>query len=81
MLYVTCFEGGQIYVIDPALSAAAAIIEAGRGPNALVFAPDGTTAFVADYADNALSVIDLQPGSDTEYRVVQRIGYPHAVTE
>ncbi len=81
MLYVTCFEGGQMYVIDPALLEVTAIIETGRSPNALVFSPDGQTAYVANYADNSISVIDLVPGSPTEFRVVQRLGFPHAVTE
>jgi DNA-binding beta-propeller fold protein YncE len=48
----------------------------------LTFSPaDKTVAFVADYADNNVSVIDLAPGSETEYMVVQRLGFPHAVTE
>jgi hypothetical protein len=81
MLYVTCFEGGQIYVIDPSLLTLAAAIDAGRGPTNLVFAPDGKTAYVGAYADNSVAVIDLAPGSPTEFRVVQRIGFPHAVTE
>lgn len=81
MLYVTCFEGGQLYIIDPELLSLAAAIDTGRGPNNLIFAPDGQTAYVGAYADNSVAVIDLAPGSPTEFRVVQRIGFPHAVTE
>jgi DNA-binding beta-propeller fold protein YncE len=82
LLYITCFEGGQIYVVDPQALLVVAIIEVGHGPTALRFSPtDPTIAFVADYADNNLSVIDLDPGSPTEYAVVQRLGFPHAVTQ
>ncbi len=81
MLYVTCYSGGQIYVIDPTLLKRAAAIEIGLGPNAPVFSPDGKTAYVSAYADNSIAVVDLAPGSPTEFRVVQRIGFPHAVTE
>jgi DNA-binding beta-propeller fold protein YncE len=82
LLYITCFEGGQIYVVDPQALLVVAIIEAGHGPTALRFSPaDPTIAFVADYADNNVSVIDLAPGRPTEYAVVQRLGFPHAVTE
>jgi DNA-binding beta-propeller fold protein YncE len=82
LLYITCFEGGQIYVVDPQASLVKAIIEAGHGPTALTFSPtDPTIAFVASYADNSVSVIDLRPESQTEYMVVQRLGFPHAVTQ
>ena len=82
LLYITCFEGGQIYVVDPQAPQVVAIIEAGHGPTALTFSPaDPTTAFVAGYADNNVSVLDLEPGSPTEYAVVQRLGFPHAVTQ
>jgi len=82
LLFITCYEGGQIYVVDTKALLVKAIIEAGHGPNALTFSPtDRTIAFVADYADNDLAVIDLEPGSPTEYMVVQRIGFPHSVTQ
>lgn len=78
-LFVTCFEGGQIYVIDPSVPSVTAIIEAGNGPTALAFSPaDPTIAFVAGFADNDVAVIDLAPGSPTEYRVVQRFGFPRS---
>ena len=82
LLYITCFEGGQIYVVDPQVPLVLAIIEAGHGPTALTFSPsDRTIAFVVDYADNNVSVIDFKPGSPTEYMEVQRLGFPHAVTK
>ncbi|HJX66512.1 MAG TPA: hypothetical protein VJ860_21455 [Polyangia bacterium] len=82
LLYITCFEGGQIYVVDPQAPMVVAIIEAGHGPTALTFSPtDPTIAFVADYADNNVAVIDLDPEKPTQYMVVQRLGFPHAVTQ
>jgi DNA-binding beta-propeller fold protein YncE len=82
LLFITCYEGGQIYVVDPEKHEVSAIIEAGHGPTALTFSEtDKTVAYVADYADNNVSVIDLKPGSPTEYMITQRIGFPHTVTE
>jgi hypothetical protein len=75
-LFVNCFEGGQIYVVEPNLLTVEAVIEVGAGPAELVFAPnDPTVAFVAGFASNNVSVIDLRPGSPTEFRVIQRIGF------
>jgi DNA-binding beta-propeller fold protein YncE len=76
-LFVNCFENGQIYVVDPDLMVVEAIIEVGTGPVDFVFAPnERSVAYVAGFANNNVSVVDLEPGSLTEYRVVQRIGFP-----
>jgi DNA-binding beta-propeller fold protein YncE len=76
-LHVVCFESGQIYVVDPTLMEVTAVVNAGRGPNNLAFAPqDRTVAYLAGFSDNNISVIDLKPGSPTEYKVIQRIGFP-----
>jgi hypothetical protein len=32
------------------------------------------------FANNNVAVVDLQPGSNTEFRVVQRIGFPRPAT-
>jgi DNA-binding beta-propeller fold protein YncE len=82
LLFITCYEGGQIYVVDTeAFVPRMPPIEAGHGPTALTFSPTEPVAFVADYADNDVAVIDLRPGSPTEYKVIQRIGFPHTVTQ
>jgi YVTN family beta-propeller protein len=76
-LFVTCFESGQIYVVDPEPLTVTDVITVGRGPNTLVFSPtDPGLAYVAGFADNNVAVLDLHPGSPTEYRVIQRIGFP-----
>lgn len=78
-LFITCFEAGQVYVIDPARVTVAAVINLGRGPARLAVSPrDPTLAFVSEFIDNDVAVVDLRPGSPTEYQVVQRIGFPHA---
>jgi YVTN family beta-propeller protein len=76
-LYVVCFEAGQVYVIDPENVVVAGIINVGRGPAQLTFSPtDPGTAIVTGFSDNNVSIIDLTPGSPTENRVVQRLGFP-----
>jgi DNA-binding beta-propeller fold protein YncE len=78
-LLVNCFENGQVYVVNPELLNVEAIIEVGAGPAELVISPkDPTVAFVANFANNNVSVLDLKPDSPTEYRVVQRIGFARA---
>jgi DNA-binding beta-propeller fold protein YncE len=75
-LFVNCFENGQIYVVEPNQLTVDAIIEVGTGPIDFVFAEDNPSlAYVAGFANNNVAVLDLKPGSVTEYRIVQRIGF------
>jgi YVTN family beta-propeller protein len=81
-IYITCYDDGQIYVVDPDALVVTAIIEVGSGPTGLVFSPlDPGVAYVASFANSHLSVIDLAPGSPTENHVVLRIGLPHGYGE
>jgi hypothetical protein len=77
-LFVTCFESGEIYVVDPYVPRVVAIIEVGRGPAGLAFAkgvPD--LGYVVGFGSNNVSVIDLAVNSSTRYHVIQRIGFPN----
>jgi DNA-binding beta-propeller fold protein YncE len=81
---VTCYEGGQIYVFDPYVPRLVKVIEVGRGPAGLSFDPvvrnpTSVFAYSTGFGANNVSVIDLRPGSPTEYRVVQRLGFPSPV--
>jgi len=82
-LFVSCFADGEIYVYDPAIPQLVKTFPVGRGPSGLVFddTPDDNgdprnVAYVVGFGDNNVSVIDLKPGSETEYHVIQRIGFP-----
>jgi YVTN family beta-propeller protein len=81
-IYVTCYDEGQIYVVDPVEFVVTSIIDVGAGPISLVM-PDRTpgVAYIASFANSHLSVIDLLPGSPTENHVVMRIGLPHGYGE
>jgi YVTN family beta-propeller protein len=81
-IYVTCYDDGQIYIVDPIELVVTAIIDAGAGPINLAFSPsDPGVAYIASFANSHLSVIDLTPGSPTENHVVLRIGLPHGYGE
>jgi DNA-binding beta-propeller fold protein YncE len=82
-LYITCFESGQVYVVDPFVPRLTNVIEVGRGPAGLAFAPPGPNgerlAYVVGFSANNVSVVDLTPGSGTQFHVIQRIGFPSSV--
>jgi YVTN family beta-propeller protein len=81
-IYVTCYDDGLIYVVDPNALVVTAIIDVGAGPTSLVFPPSNPgVAYLASFANSHLSVIDIVRGSPTEDHVVLRIGLPHEYGE
>jgi hypothetical protein len=78
-LFVTCSTDGEIYVFDPTVPRLVRSFLVGRGPAGLVPDVARQVAYVVGFGDNNISVIDLRPGSPTEYRVTQRIGFPRTI--
>ena len=84
---VTCFSSGQMFVVDPQIGAPVTVFDVGRGPNGVHVAADTTGQSAAQplgvavsFADQNLVLIDLQPGSPTEYKVVLRIGLTRPIS-
>lgn len=76
-VYVSCFQDGQIYVIDPRGTATIDdIVTVGRGPYAVAAAPSRNKLFVTNFLEDTIAVLDTTPGSATRNRVVLRIGTP-----
>ena len=67
---------GEVYVFDPSVPRLVKTIPVGRGPAGLVLDRPRQVIYVVGFGDNNISVVDVAPGSETEYRVVQRIGFP-----
>ena len=74
--YVTCFQDGQVYVIDPrGLATVEAVIQVGRGPYAVAVSPMRKKVYVTNFLEQTVAVIDASM-SPTHNRVVLRIGQP-----
>jgi DNA-binding beta-propeller fold protein YncE len=81
-LFVTCYDAGEVYVIDPWVPRVRNVIPVGRGPIATVLPPsdvsdpdDAYRAYVVGFGGNNVMVVDLNPSSVNRYRVIQRIGF------
>lgn len=74
-VYVTCFLANQMMVIDPDRATVLATILVGRGPNDMALSDDGR-GFVANFSEQSIGVLDLDPASPTANRMVARIGIP-----
>jgi YVTN family beta-propeller protein len=74
-VYITCFQDGQVYVIDPrGVGTVEQIITVGRGPYSVVAAPNRKKIYVTNFLEDTVVVIDASPTSATYNRVVLRIG-------
>ena len=77
--YVSCFQDGQLYIVDPrGTGSVEAIVTVGRGPYAVVAAPTRNKIYVSNYLEDTIAVLDVSPTSPTRDRVVLRIGTPKA---
>jgi DNA-binding beta-propeller fold protein YncE len=78
--YVTCFQDGQIYVVDPRGGVSAEdIILVGRGPYGVAAARSRDLLFVTNVLEDTVAVVDIAPSSATRNRVVLRIGKPRVL--
>ncbi len=75
-LFVNCFDTGEVYVFDPSGPTLLTTFGVGRGPAGMVFDAVRPLAYVLDFTQNDVSVVDLAPGSPTQYHVIQRLGFP-----
>ena len=76
-LFVTCFDGGEVDVIDPWAPRLRTAIPVGRGPITTVLDPtDAAHAYVVGFGGNDVVVLALDPSEPGQDRVVQRIGFP-----
>jgi YVTN family beta-propeller protein len=75
--YVTCFQDGEVYVVDPrGTSQVEDIITVGRGPYSVVAAKSRNQLFISNFLEDTIAVVDVTPSSPTRNRVVLRIGQP-----
>jgi DNA-binding beta-propeller fold protein YncE len=75
--YVTCFQDGQLYVVDPSSGVYVEdILLSGRGPYAVAAARSRNLLFITNFLEDTIAVVDIAPSSPTRNRVVLRIGIP-----
>jgi DNA-binding beta-propeller fold protein YncE len=72
---VSCFREGLLYIIDAeGRRPTDAVVAVGRGPNDVVMSSTRKKAYVTNFLEDTIGVIDLAPGSTRQNREVLRIG-------
>lgn len=72
---VTCFREGTMYITDATgRRPTDAIVTVGRGPTDVAMSATRKKAYVTNFLEDTVGVIDLAPGSKRQYREVLRIG-------
>ena len=76
-VFVSCFQDGQIYIINPALGGSTDdIVTIGRGPFSIVASSSRKRVYVTNFLEDTVAVLDIDPASKYRNRVVLRIGEP-----
>lgn len=73
-VYVACFREGQVWALDPISGGVDAIIDVGRGPQAIAISEDKEQLYVTNFLEDTVAVVDIAPESPTENRVVLKLG-------
>ncbi|MBW2735524.1 MAG: hypothetical protein JRH20_24330, partial [Deltaproteobacteria bacterium] len=74
LAYVVCFAEPVIYVVDTQLAQVVDRIYTGNGANGLVLDARNRRAFTANFVENTVGVIDLDPSRATYHQMVLRLG-------
>lgn len=74
LAYVVCFGSAQIFVVDTNIGKVVDQIPVGKGPNSLVLDNVNQRAFIANFLENTVGIIDLNPIHKNYNRMVLRIG-------
>jgi DNA-binding beta-propeller fold protein YncE len=73
--YITCFQDGQLYIVDPRGSASVEdVVLVGRGPETVVGSAAHKKVYVTNFLEDTIAVLDVDPTSPRKNRVVLRIG-------
>jgi hypothetical protein len=87
---VVCFLSSQIMIVDPDRPGVDATVFSGfSGPNDITFnfTDPGVTpatqqlvpnrhAYVTNYSESTIAIVDLEPNSPTQNRVIAKLGHP-----
>jgi len=76
LVYASAFDDDRVVVVDPSLMTVVAQIDTGRGPHDIVLMPDAAgrlQAWVANFRDHTLTVIDVDPRSTRRFSVVATV--------
>lgn len=73
-IYVVCYGEGAIFVVDSVKERLVDIITTGVGPNQIVFDHANKRAFITNFAENTVGVIDLDPTHPGFHKMILRIG-------
>ncbi|HEX6835093.1 MAG TPA: hypothetical protein VF334_00895, partial [Polyangia bacterium] len=89
-LIVVCFGSSQVMIVDPDRPGVDGTVFSGIvGPNDITFnfSDEGSVqpiadvglgrhAYVTNYSESTIAILDLEPGSPTENRVIGKLGLP-----
>jgi len=89
LAYAVCYGSGEIYVVDTAEARVVGRIDGGGGPHDLIIMPETPAvpealrgfAFLANFGEHTVGVVDLREESPTYHQLIGRIGWPEELEQ
>jgi hypothetical protein len=75
LAYVPCFSSGEVWAVDLVEQRLAQVMRVGRGPAAVAVDKTHKLAYVAEYGQDTITVIDLDPDNVTYHHAVLVLGH------
>jgi len=79
ILLIANKNGASLYLVDPETGQVRDSVATGRGPHEVAAAPDTRRAFVANYGDGSISVIDVDDATETARWRLEETQRPHGI--
>lgn len=79
VLLIANKNGASLYVVDPASGQVTDSVPTGQGPHEVAAAPKTRRAFVANYGDGTISVIDVDDPKETDRWRLEATQRPHGI--
>jgi len=73
-VYATSYNGARLHVIDPFLRRPVDVIHTGNGPHVFVTDPGRLLGYLVNFVESTISVVDLDPDSETFNEIRATIG-------
>ena len=72
--YLPCFATGRLWIIDLGTLTVEAAIDVGTAPDGIAVSTTRKQAYVTNYADDTIAVVDIDPTSPTFDQAIIRLG-------
>ena len=74
-VFTSCYDAASVHIYDPAQQRVEMVIRTGRGPHAIVIDEQHALAYIAQFVDSYVSIVDLDQSHTHSYgKIIANLG-------